>query len=278
MTTVTDLIPIKGLKLPLRQLLPSQSRSNEALTPPQIKTLWQYALASYRPFALQTEFSVTAHKNLLKHLINDQASFSPKNAVDPFVSSKAWLTTTELNSSTHAPYVLILYLNLGLIRAWLGEDFCAAYYFQTAASMIDPNLPANTAVLYYLLGCAQYLLKQWKASRKSFHRCFLAFRRRDEKIDPDEGELELHMAAPWVGALLDKQQKKERRQDRKSKMEKSFTYKIYVSCFAEDDEITPRKKNAKGVDWEEWTLERSQPSGRKGEACTGGEREANQRG
>lgn len=261
MATVADFIPTLDFKLPSRQLLPSQSRSNEPLTTPQIRTVWLHALSLYRPFTLQTEECVLAHRNLLRHLISDVSPSTPEQT-DPSLSlnNKPVVTIAELHSPSHAPFVLILFLNIGLIRAWLGENLRAKRYFDTALPMDDRNSPEHTAVLLFLHGCILFVLKQWKASRKSFERCLLCFRKYEGK-EPDKGELELGLAAPWVGASIERKREAQRLREREQNMKKKFKYRVFVPRIVENEGVapTPRgaKKNSKGKEWHEWALERT---------------------
>ena len=253
MATISDFIPTMGYKLPFRQLLPSQSRSNEPLTAPQIRTLWLNALALFRPFELKTEDSIKAHKHLLKHLIGDRTLSSPEQNTT-LTDSDLRVTIADLLSKAHAPCVLFLYLNCGLIRAWLGEYGNAALYFHTAIHMDDRISPANTATLYYLLGCVYFMLEEWKHSRKSFERCLLCFRK---GWGTKPAELELGMAAPWVSTL--NRHENEARSTGKSErtLESEFRYRVFVPYPEEEKRTTPKSENTKDKEWHEWTLERT---------------------
>ncbi|KAG7007550.1 hypothetical protein G7Y79_00009g026590 [Physcia stellaris] len=258
MPTISDFIPASGYKFPSRQILPSQSRSNEPLAVPQIHTAWQFALAKYRPFTLETEESVLAHRNLLRHLISDQSPSTPQQD-DPSTPSKPFVTIPELKSPAHAPYVLFLFLNIGLIRAWLGETFRAKRYFETASPMDDGKVPANTAILFYLLGCTQFLLKQWRPSRRSFERCLLSFGK-NSGTRPDKGELELGLAAPWVGVSIEHDLEGQGKKERERALEERFKYKVYVPPLSNREKMTPKIENDNESDepeWQEWSLERT---------------------
>ena len=258
MPTISDFIPALGYKFPTRQILPSQSRSNEPLAVPQIHTAWQFALAKYRPFTLETEESVLAHRNLLRHLISDQSPSTPQQD-DPSTPNKPFVTIPELKSPAHAPYVLFLFLNIGLIRAWLGETFRAKRYFETASPMDDGKVPANTAILFYLLGCTQFLLKQWRPSRRSFERCLLSFGK-NSGTRPDKGELELGLAAPWVGISVEQELEGQRKKERERALEKSFKYKVYVPPLSNGGKVTPKiddDREGDETEWQEWSLERT---------------------
>ncbi|KAL8783311.1 MAG: hypothetical protein Q9195_009432 [Heterodermia aff. obscurata] len=251
MATISDFIPTLGYKLPLRQLLPSQSRSNEPLTAPQIRTLWLHALALFRPFELRTEDSIMAHKHLLKHLIGNKILSSPEQTIT-LSATNPRVTIADLLSRAHAPCVLFLYLNCGLIRAWLGEYRNAALYFHTAIHMDDRSSPSNTAALHYLLGCAYFMLEEWKHSRKSFERCLLCF---PKGWGTNRAELELAMAAPWVTTLNTHESEARSVEKSERTSESKFRYRVFIPC--PDKRTTPKSENQKGKEWHEWDLERT---------------------
>ncbi|CAF9940929.1 MAG: hypothetical protein HETSPECPRED_002682 [Heterodermia speciosa] len=253
MATISDFISTLDYKLPSRQLLPSQSRSNEPLTAPQIRTLWLHALALFRPFDLRTEDSIMAHKHLLKHLIGDKTLSSPEQNIT-LTATDPRVTIADLLSRAHAPYVLFLYLNCGLIRAWLGEYRNATLYFHTAIHMDDRRSPSNTAALYYLLGCAYFMLEEWKHSRKSFERCLLCFRN-DWGTKP--AELELVMAAPWVSTLNRHENGARSTVKNERRLESEFMYRVFIPCPEEDKREMPKSVNHKDKEWDEWVLERT---------------------
>lgn len=288
MATLADFLPNPGLKLPVRQFLPKYSRTNETPTAPQIHTLWLRAISLFRPFALQIEDSFQAHKDLLRHLIKDEKapSENPDHLTTGAASSPAlrvistpdepWLTLADLRSPSQAPVALVLLLNAGLICAWRGENYIANQWFQRALAMDDRSSPANSVAVYFLLGCAQFLLRHYKSSRASFERCVLHFRKLVPD-SPDKGDTELDLAAPWVGVdvrtlsrsfgraddLLGetKERKLERQRaaEKERRMEKRFRYKMFVPPKRGHGQraTSPQNIKEKGNEWQEWILERT---------------------
>ena len=288
MATLADFSPNPELKLPVRQFLPKYSRTNDPPTAPQIHTLWLRAISLFRPFALQTDDSFQAHKDLLRHLIRDEKapSANPDHLTAGAASSPAlrvmsapdepYLTLGDLRSPSQAPVALGLLLNAGLICAWRGENYIANQWFQRALAMDDRSSPANSVAVYFLLGCSQFLLRHYKSSRTSFERCILHFRK-VVPDSPDKGDTELDLAAPWVGAhvrtlsrsfgrtddrLWETEERKLERQraaERERRLEKRFRYKMFVPPKPSNGQKTtsPQRGKEKGNEWQEWILERT---------------------
>ena len=306
MATLADFLTNPDLKLPVRQFLPKYSRTNEAATAPQIHTLWLRAISLFRPFDLQIDDSYQAHKDLLRHLIKDEKSptANPDHLTGGAASSPAlrvistpdepWLTLADLRSLSQAPVALFLLLNAGLICAWRGENYIASQWFQRALAMDDRSSPANSVAVYFLLGCAQFLLRHYKSSRASFERCILHFRKLVPDLQ-DKGDTELSLAAPWVGAhvrtlsrsfgraddqLCETEERKLERQraaEKERRMEKWFRYKTFVPPEPGQGKqaTSPQHGKDKGNEWREWILERTIVEGNRSVAKIRQERREN---
>lgn len=151
----------------------------------------------------------------------------------------------------------------------------ACLLFQHALSLDDRSSQANTVVVHYLLGCAQFLLKHYKSSRKSFEQCLLSFRKIAPDL-PDKGEVELDMAAPWVAANIrtltksfggrddrvgeteERERERQRAVEKDWRMEKGFCYRMFIPEEPKRGQaVTSRQSGRKkSKEWKEWWLER----------------------
>ena len=109
----------------------------------------------------------------IHHLWTEALSLTPTSASLSLTHLQRLLRTTYLlpqpllTSAQTSP----LYLNIALIRAFLGEYFLAAESFQKAIEL-DPKC----AIGWHGLGGMKFLLGDWKEARKAWNKCLVLFK------------------------------------------------------------------------------------------------------
>ncbi|CAO1599753.1 hypothetical protein XANCAGTX0491_003468 [Xanthoria calcicola] len=155
-----------------------------SLTLTSIRAQWTLALTQHNDFQLLAALST--FKRLLRS-IRIPTDESPSSTKDDF------------SLPTPMPYqillprdIALLYINIGLIHAFLGSYYLAGQAFEEAL-MLDQT----SAVAWFGLGIARFYSKKLSASKKAFkkcERCFLA-----QNVDGDTDQKEELVYDVWPG-------------------------------------------------------------------------------
>ncbi|KAL8669147.1 MAG: hypothetical protein Q9168_006247, partial [Polycauliona sp. 1 TL-2023] len=143
--------------------LPSADLAGKgSLTVTSIRTQWTLALTQHNDFELHA--ALRTFKRLIRAL-----------RIPEEESSRS--TTKNLDEPPPAPFqilqpaeVALLYINMGSINAYLGQNYLASEAFEEAR-VLDPT----SAIAWFGLGVTKYHCEDLSASRKAFKRCKRCF-------------------------------------------------------------------------------------------------------
>ena len=143
--------------------LPSANPANEVqLTVTSIRAQWNLGLSQHNDFQLHA--ALQSFRRLLKALkIATGGSPSPVKEASNFPPSLHYRILSPRE-------VALLFINIGLIQAYLGQYYLAGEAFQEAL-VLDPD----SAVAWFGLGIAKFYSSELSASQRAFKKCQRCF-------------------------------------------------------------------------------------------------------